>query len=88
MLLSESARALLYEHQTDRFGVGLPMTLGWHISTRSGPRYLFKRGGGGGFRSEMRIYPESRVGSVVKANSTTFKTSAFVDRMDRVTALT
>lgn len=36
------------------------MTLGWHLGKTNGIAYYFKEGGGGGFHSEMRIYP-SRV---------------------------
>jgi hypothetical protein len=44
--------------------------------------YFFKQGGGGGFHSEMRIYPTQRIASVVMVNSTGFNSSKFLNRED------
>jgi hypothetical protein len=45
--------------------------------------YFFKEGGGGGFHSEMRIYPTKGIASVVMVNSTEFNSTKFLNRVDR-----
>ena len=82
VLLTDNARNLLSEPQTDHDGGTIPMTLGWHIGTQQGTTYRFKEGGGGGFHSEMRLYPGVGIGSVVMVNSTTFKSSPYLDDAD------
>jgi hypothetical protein len=46
--------------------------------------YLFKEGGGGGFHSEMRLYPQLGIGTIVMANSTTFNSTRFLNHTDNV----
>ena len=58
------------------------MTLGWHVGETSGTSYFFKEGGGGGFHSEMRLYPIENIASVVMVNSTEFDSTKFLNRMD------
>jgi D-alanyl-D-alanine carboxypeptidase len=58
------------------------MTLGWHISETNRAAHFFKEGGGGGFHSEMRIYPRKGIASIVIANSTTFNATSFLNQMD------
>ena len=83
VLLGPEAKALLEMQQKDGRNRLIPMTLGWHIGTLSETRYLFKEGGGGGFHSEMRIYPSRRIGSVVMANDTEFRSTRFLNQKDR-----
>jgi len=40
------------------------MTLGWHIGDNDKVRYFYKEGGGAGYHSEMRIYPDQGLASV------------------------
>jgi hypothetical protein len=48
----------------------------------NGTAYFFKEGGGGGFHSEMRLYQEKGIGSVVMVNCTTFDSRKFLNRFD------
>jgi len=59
------------------------MTLGWHIASLDTIRYFFKEGGGGGFRSEMRVYPTAGIASVVISNSASFDPGGFLKIVDR-----
>ncbi len=82
VLLGPEARRLLETQQTDGAGRPIPMTLGWHCGKVRGKAYLFKEGGGGGFHSEMRLYPAQGIASVAMANDTGFNSTGFLNRMD------
>ncbi len=83
-LLGAETKRLLEMPQADSAGRPIPMTLGWHIGKLDAFGHLFKEGGGGGFHSEMRIYPAKGLASVVMANDTEFNATRFLDRMDRM----
>jgi D-alanyl-D-alanine carboxypeptidase len=83
VLLGAETKRLLETQQTDRAGKLIPMTLGWHIGKTHGLSYFFKEGGGGGFHSEMRLYPIKSIASVVMVNSTDFNSTKFLNRMDK-----
>lgn len=61
---------LFFEEITTIDSCRTKMTLAWHIEAMNGVKYFFKEGGGGGFHSEMRIYPEQKIGSVIITNET------------------
>jgi hypothetical protein len=60
------------------------MTLGWYVGKADGAVYFFKEGGGGGFHSEMRLYPTTGIASVVMVNSAEFNSTKFLNRVDRM----
>ena len=82
VLIGEEALGHLYSTQTTADGAPTPMTLGWHTGTLNGTFHYFKEGGGGGFHSMMRLYPDKGVGTVVIANATGFNVRGFLDQMD------
>lgn len=82
VLLSPQTRRLLESQQTDSAGNPIPMTLGWHIGEVNGVSYFYKEGGGGGFHSEMRLYPAQAIATVVMVNRTEFNSTAFLNRVD------
>lgn len=84
VLFGMETKRLLETRQTDGAGRPIPMTLGWHIGETNGAAYFFKEGGGGGFHSEMRIYPAKGIASVVMVNSTEFNSTKFLNRVDRI----
>ena len=57
-------------------GAQLPIGLGWHLGALGGEPYAYHIGGGGGFRSELRIYPRLKYAIAVIANETSFNTAA------------
>lgn len=84
VLFDDETRTLFESQQKSSSGELVPMTLGWHIGEADGTRYLFKEGGGGGFHAEMRLYPESGLGTVVMVSNTDFDSTSFLNRVDRV----
>ncbi|HVL75958.1 MAG TPA: serine hydrolase domain-containing protein [Noviherbaspirillum sp.] len=82
VLLGPQTRRLLETPQTDDAGRAIAMTPGWHVGKTRGVDYLFKEGGGGGFHCEMRIYPTRGIATVVLANSTDFKSTGLLNRID------
>jgi D-alanyl-D-alanine carboxypeptidase len=82
VLFKRGTKRLFAEQQTTRAGSAIPMTLGWHLGDTGGTPYLFKEGGGGGFHSEMRLYPQLGLGTVVLSNSTELNTTGLLNRLD------
>jgi len=58
---------------------GLSYGLGWHIVPEGERLRIQHRGGGPGFGSEMRLYPDEGLGMVVIANDTTYDRDAILD---------
>ena len=81
-MFSQETKRLFETQQTNGAGEPIPMALGWHIGKAHDAAYFFKEGGGGGFHSEMRIYPAKRIASVVMVNSTAFDSKKFLNRED------
>ena len=84
VLFTPETKQLLETQQVNKKGELIPMTLGWHIGETDGSAYYFKEGGGGGFHSEMRIYPSLGIASVVMANATQFNSTKFLNKSDPV----
>jgi len=83
VLFGDAMRAAFYAPQRTNTGRLIPMTFGWHVSERDGVPFFFKEGGGGGFRSMMRLYATRGVASVVMTNATNFNVAACLDTLDR-----
>lgn len=81
-LFSEDTRRLFFEEQTNTHGQPVAMTLGWHIGNNKGVRFFFKEGGGGGFHSEMRVYPQQKIASVIISNNTSYGVKRFLNSVD------
>ena len=81
-LLNETTRSLLYAPQQTKQGTPIAMTLGWHMGDLDGTRCFYKEGGGGGFHSMMRVYPDDGIGTVVMTNATGFDVRRLLDTMD------
>jgi D-alanyl-D-alanine carboxypeptidase len=83
-VLPREAQTWLFEMQHLASGQAVPMTLGWHVGALDGTRHYFKEGGGGGFHSMMRLYPDRGIGSVIIANATGFRAGHALDDLDRL----
>ena len=81
-LFDDTARQLFNTPVRTNSGTEIPMSLGWHIGTLNGTRFLYKEGGGGGFHCMMRVYPVSRIATIVMTNSTGFDVRGFLDGID------
>jgi CubicO group peptidase (beta-lactamase class C family) len=82
-LFGNTTRALFREPQRTTQGSAIPMTLGWHVGSKEDVRFLYKEGGGGGFHSMMRLYPEAGIGTVVMVNATACDVRRLFDAVDR-----
>ncbi len=85
-LFGARAKRLFYTHQTDTQGRELPTTLGWHHDRISSVRYYGKPGGGPGFRSNVRVYPDHALASIWFINETGTSEgpiNRFTDALDR-----
>ncbi len=81
-LLSNHVKQHLYTQAEDNSGNKIAMTLGWHIGEFDDKKYYFKEGGGAGFHSEMRIYPDLGFASVLMVNRTSFNTKKQLTNLD------
>ncbi|MCP5076471.1 MAG: beta-lactamase family protein [Psychromonas sp.] len=81
-LLDDKSKQLLYLQQQTDTGKNIDMSLGWHIGKLNGITYYFKQGGGAGFRSEMRIYPDKGIASVIMTNKTSFNSRDILSKLD------
>jgi CubicO group peptidase (beta-lactamase class C family) len=84
VLFGPETKRLLETRQTDSAGRPIPMTLGWHVRELDGTTCFFKEGGGGGFHSEMRLYPAKGIASVLMVNATAFNSTNLLNRVDRM----
>jgi CubicO group peptidase (beta-lactamase class C family) len=53
--------------------------LGWAVGESNGERYLEHMGGGAGFATTMRIYPEAGIGIAILANGTDLDRTGLAD---------
>jgi len=83
VILGDAGRRLFFEQQRTASGTPIDMTLGWHIGSLDGARYFYKEGGGGGFHSMMRLYPDAGIASVMIVNATTMNVGKAQDEADR-----
>jgi len=81
-LIGIKSKQLLYSQQKTNTGKNIDMTLGWHIDKLNGVTYYYKEGGGAGFHSEMRIYPDNGLASVIMTNKTSFNSRKILSELD------
>lgn len=82
-LLASQTKKLLYQRQKLNSGNEIDMTLGWHMAELDGVAYYYKEGGGAGFHSEMRIYPDNGLASVIMTNRTSFNSRRILSKLDK-----
>ncbi len=70
ILFGIATKALFFSHQKDSRGREIETTLGWHRGQVSGVAYYGKPGGGPGFRSNLRLYPDRSLATVWLMNVT------------------
>lgn len=83
-ILGSHAKKLLYTIQKTKSGETTKMTLGWRVGELNKKKYFFKQGGGAGFRSEMRVYPDEGLASVIVVNKTSFGSKKQLGKIDNV----
>jgi CubicO group peptidase (beta-lactamase class C family) len=73
VLKAQSVRAMLAPSRGPG-GQAFAIGLGWHLGREDGHDFAYHLGGGGGFRSELRVYPQIGYAVAVLANETSFPT--------------
>jgi CubicO group peptidase (beta-lactamase class C family) len=58
--------------------------LGWIIGETSGTRYLEHAGGGPGFATIMRLYPENGIGFAILSNGTDLNRDGLMDLLAKM----
>lgn len=81
-LLTMESRREMWEDNRLHNGRLSGMSKGWFRGNLSGNPYVCHAGGGGGFYCELRLYPESGLGSAVFMNRSGFSDERFLDRAD------
>ena len=82
VLLGSNVKQHLFSQEKNNSGKEIDMTLGWHIGVLNSKKYYFKEGGGAGFHSEMRIYPDINLATVLMVNRTSFNTRKQLSNLD------
>jgi D-alanyl-D-alanine carboxypeptidase len=81
-LLSKSLTKEMLSAQKTNNGTLTEMCLGWFKGRLSGQDYYCHAGGGGGYYSEIRLYPEPGYGSVIMLNSSGMNDNRILDYLD------
>jgi CubicO group peptidase (beta-lactamase class C family) len=58
--------------------------LGWYVGETNGERYIEHGGGGAGFATIMRLYPESGLGIAILANGTDLDRDGLAELLKRL----
>lgn len=82
-LLGESALLQMFNEQLTSEGKGTGMCLGWFKGSLEGIEYFCHAGGGGGYYSEIRIYPTLKMGSVYMSNASGMRDLRLLDEFDK-----
>lgn len=83
-LLTQESKQTMWQENRLNNGKASGMSLGWYKGHLAGKPYSCHAGGGGGFYCELRVYPESGLGSVIFMNRSGFSDERFLDRVDAV----
>ncbi len=81
-LISDDYRKMLFTENYTNHNVPSGMCFSWFKGQLKGNKYFAHAGGGGGFYCEIRIYPDSGIGSVVFFNRTGMSDKRFLDKPD------
>jgi D-alanyl-D-alanine carboxypeptidase len=82
-LFNKETKNLFYSQQKNNAEKLVEITLGWHIGDLEGIKYFYKEGGGGGYHSEMRIFPDQEIASIIMVNKTNFNSKKYLNILDK-----
>jgi D-alanyl-D-alanine carboxypeptidase len=81
LLLNKDLRKVFFsENLINNKGTG--MANSWFTGNLKGNKYLTHAGGGGGYYTELRLYPALGVGSVIMLNRSGFRDERILDKTD------
>ncbi|WP_157971937.1 serine hydrolase domain-containing protein [Pleomorphovibrio marinus] len=81
-LISDNYKSLLFNENRTNDGKATGMCLSWFKGSLKGNTYFTHAGGGGGYYCEIRIYPDSGIGSVIMFNRTGMSDERFLNKLD------
>lgn len=81
-LLIDNMKKYIYEDNPNKDGQPTGMSLGWFMGNINKHNYICHAGGGVGYYTEIRIYPELRKGSVLMLNSSGMQDKRILDKID------
>ena len=84
LLLSHEWRDALFAGNRTNSGATTGMAMAWFTGRTQGAAYVAHAGGGGGYYTELRIYPELGRGSVALFNRTGVKDERLLNELDEV----
>ena len=82
-VLSPASRKSMLEKQKTSDESESGTTLGWFTGSLNGNEYFCHAGGGGGYYSEIRIYPALKTASAVCMNKSSMRDIRFLDKTDK-----
>ncbi len=82
-LVSADYRKMMFTENYTRQGKATGMGLSWFCGHLNGIPYFTHAGGGGGYYSEIRLYPEKQIGSVIFFNRTGMSDERFLNKLDQ-----
>jgi hypothetical protein len=86
VLLDKSTRRQMFEPHTSSTGEIVPSTAGWDHRQLGGIKYITRPGGGPGFHSNIRVYPQKKLATALFVNKTNIHAkliNQFTDQIDR-----
>ncbi|MDF1697958.1 MAG: serine hydrolase [Saprospiraceae bacterium] len=81
-LVTQKQKRLLFTENYTNNDKSTGMCLSWFKGKIDGKEYFTHAGGGGGYYSEVRIYPGLGIGSVLLTNRSGMKDERFLDALD------
>lgn len=83
-LISHEYKQLLFTENLTLDNKSTGMCLSWFTDKVDGHIYFAHVGGGGGYYSEVRIYPDVGIGSVIMFNRSGMSNEKFLDKLDHI----
>jgi D-alanyl-D-alanine carboxypeptidase len=83
-LISDEHKKLLFTENFTNEKKPTGMCMAWFSGQLNGMKYFAHAGGGGGYYVEIRIYPDSGIGSLVFFNRTGMSDERFLDKVDKI----
>jgi D-alanyl-D-alanine carboxypeptidase len=82
-LITDVYKKMLFTENHTNNNKATGMCLSWFSGQLNGKKYFAHAGGGGGYYCEIRIYPDTGVGSVIMFNRTGMSDERYLDKPDR-----
>lgn len=82
-LITDDYKKLLFTENYTSNNKATGMCFSWFCGQLNDKQYFAHAGGGGGYYCEVRIYPDSGIGSVIMFNRTGMADERFLDKLDK-----